>query len=194
MGWSCKKKPDDVKLFVQEILTCNNETSSDVVVGIKKVGKNFYCAVERTIHATNEKFVTAFVVLTDKSSDKTDIYDFWYKVISEFSLPGETMCPLSILDLLTENCDENATYWRNQCREQAMKQAALVMPKANQYVVFAEPMTFSNGISEDTFHAVASGKRSLNFRSHKHGFLCRISKLKSRDFKVFDALPGNTER
>ena len=68
--------------------------------------------------------------------------------------------------------------------------AALVMPKANQYVVFAEPMTFSNGISEDTFQAVPSGNGASTSRSHKHGFLCRISKLKSRDFKVFDTPPA----
>ncbi|EKP0310081.1 DUF6927 domain-containing protein [Aeromonas sp. 23P] len=191
MGWVCKEKPADVKSFIQELLTCSSEASSDIVVGLKKVGKNYYCAVERTIQATKAKSVIAFVVLTDKSSDKNDIYDFWYKIVSEFSLPDEIDCPLSILNMLTENEDENSLYWRKQCREKAMKMAGVVMPKANQFVVFAQPLTFSNGVSEEVFQAVPSGKSALNFRSHKHGFLCKISKLKGRDFKVFDTIPSS---
>ena len=184
MGWIAIKKPLDVKTYFEGLLTCESESSSDVVVGIKAVGGEYYCAVERTNKTTKEKSVVAFVVKTDKSTDKYDIYDFWYEVISEFSLPDEAKCPVSILNMLTPNEDENSLYWRKECRKYATK----VMPKPDQYVVFAEPMRFNNGVSESIFIAERHGKSGISFRSHNHGFSCKISKLKSREFKVFNNL------
>jgi hypothetical protein len=69
------------------------------------------------------------------------------KPVSEDMGPAEDRCPAHILDLLTAPSNDWARKWRERCR------ARLAQPKPcrGQKVVFAEPITFTNGESHSKF-------------------------------------------
>lgn len=185
MSWSTTKKPENVKAFlIGKINGVYGNITSKVLEAKLVDKKTLYLAVEKTNADTQETTVGAIVIITDTSTDKTDIYDFFYKIMSENECPAETRCPASILDKLTPTDNENATYWRAACRKHVYKP----LPKPEQYLVFDEAISFSNGMKESRFLTKRHGRNGLMFQSLTHDFLCKISKLKDQNYRIYNSL------
>ena len=63
------------------------------------------------------------------------------KPVSEDMGPAEDRAPARILDLLTEPSNDHARQWRERCRARL----AQPRPRKGQTVVFAKPLSFTNG-------------------------------------------------
>ena len=63
------------------------------------------------------------------------------KPVSEDMGPVEDRAPARILDLLTEPSNDHARQWRERCRAHL----ARPRPRPGQTVVFAKPLSFTNG-------------------------------------------------
>ncbi len=66
-----------------------------------------------------ERHVWGAIFLT--STNAKDYYNFSYKDMDESEGPGESECPVSILNLLTPTNSEWANEWRKRCRENAKR-------------------------------------------------------------------------
>lgn len=118
MGWTTLHKPSymSVKDFFRNEFFHDNEVSSGKIIDDAIVSFNtYYAAYEHINKDTNERNVTALVVLIDYRGDNQ--YNFGYKDMSEDCGPFYTKCPERILDKLTESVNEYANSWRVACRE-----------------------------------------------------------------------------
>ena len=91
-------------------------------------------------------------------------------------------CPASILDLLGPPGNEYAANWREAC----LARLALTTrrkPGPGDMLVFAEPLTFSDGQSERCFRVVQPGRRMV-LRRVGDGICVTISKLMSRTWTI----------
>lgn len=129
------------------------------------VGSTVYGAVK-----TPDGDVTAVVFLTNWH--RNDYFNFGYKDMSESMGPYSYDAPARILALLTETTDPYAIAWRAKVRENLARVAAAKAVKPGTTVRFATPISFSNGVTGDTF--TFTGKNGL-FRSPGGG-LYRIGR------------------
>jgi hypothetical protein len=149
----------------------------------------YYAAVEHVRHATNEREVWAAVCLVKYNPRDREGCIFGYKDMSESMGPCEAECPESILDLLTPTDSHYAREWRARCRENAAARRALLTrpsPRPGQFIVFDQPMLFSDGRRLDRFEVVGHPKtrRTLLFRAPDSGALYRIANIKKRAFLI----------
>lgn len=115
MGWSFMRKPTDVKQYLSDLMTWENEHGACRPVEVKIVRLNtLYAAVERLDKRTGEREVGAVVILLKYTRD---YFNFGYKDMGEEMGPYEAHCPASILDKLTPTDSEYANEWRAKCRE-----------------------------------------------------------------------------
>lgn len=105
-----------------------------------------YLAVE-TIE-TGEIWAGVALVRRMRSAEVT------YKDMSETMGPNAVRCPVRILDRLTPTTSENAVEWRAACRARVAKLASRPAVGAGSRLRFAQPLTFSNGTTRDTFEMV----------------------------------------
>ena len=155
----------------------------------------YYAAVEHFRHATDEREVWAAVCLVKYNPRDSEGYIFGYKDMTESMGPCEAECPESILDLLTPTDNHYAREWRARCRENAAARRALLSrpsPRPGQFIVFEQPMLFSDGCRLDRFEVVGhpNRRRSLLFRAPDSGALYRISNIKKRAFRLIDPSHG----
>jgi hypothetical protein len=81
-----------------------------------------------------------------------------YKEMSEEMGPNAVRCPVRILDRLTPTTSESATTWRASCRARIAERASRPTVGDGTRVRFAQPLTFSNGATRDTFEMVKGSR------------------------------------
>ena len=155
----------------------------------------YYAAVEHFRHATDEREVWAAVCLVKYNPRDSEGYIFGYKDMTESMGPCEAECPESILELLTPADNHYAQEWRARCRENAAARRALLSmpsPRPGQFIVFNQPMLFSDGCRLDRFEVIGHPKRrsTLCFRAPDSGALYRITNIKKRAFRLIDPPRG----
>jgi len=112
----------DRKAELDERMAGENEYGKWEVLKSSMRGSVYYAAIRRTMPDGNSH-VFGCVCLT--SVDNSDYCNFSYKDMSEDMGPGESKCPVSILDLLSPTENEYALAWRKRCRENAKNGNAL---------------------------------------------------------------------
>lgn len=122
MGWTSyhatfyKNGEVDRKAECDAVMSGSNEHGTWEVLKSSMRGSVYYAAVKRTM-PDGSTHVFGCVCLT--SVDNKDWYNFAYKDMSEDMGPGESKCPVSILDMLSPTDNEFALAWRQRCRENA---------------------------------------------------------------------------
>ena len=128
MGWTSyhatfyKNGEVDRKTECDNLMSGSNERGTWEVLKSSMRGSVYYAAVKRTMPDGNSH-VFGCVCLT--SVDNSDYYNFAYKDMSEDMGPGESKCPVSILNLLSPTDSEYALAWRQRCRENAQNKNEL---------------------------------------------------------------------
>mgnify|MGYP003340287410 CR=1 FL=1 len=102
--------------------------------------------------------------------------------LTETAGPYYFDCPASILDLLGPPLNDHAAEWRARCR-QRLALTSRRKPKSGDTLVLPEPLTFSDGISEQTFRVGSWGTRTVLLRAGD-GAGVRISRLMSRAWTI----------
>jgi hypothetical protein len=124
---------------------------------------------------------TVFALVCLLSWAPNDYYSFGYKDIEESMGPNEIGCPDRILDLLTPTDSEYANGWREACRKRNAVLVAKPKVKKGDCVKFTAPITFTSGVSLDTFTFEARN----NFRYGYQRFT--ISGWRERDYDIVTA-------
>ena len=154
--------------------------------GVLKNCREYYLPIYDTI----EKRYFMFVALVDLS--KRNGYDIGFKDMDESMGPGYYSCPERLLAIVEQTPPENewAAEWRMKTRMQIERKKRLKSLQSGSNIVFATPIEFSNGVTEDTFvlhYSMSSkGRKTLKLYSAHHGFCARISQWKERDFKIVE--------
>jgi hypothetical protein len=136
------------------------------VIDTVRYGTVIYAAVR----ARKEQEVFGLVLLAERRGGI-----LYTKPISEDMGPAEDRCPARILDLLTAPSNDYAREWRERCRARL----ATPRPRKGQTIMFATPLTFTNGEEHGTF-TYQGGSR---FRA-ENGCECRIRGWQEHDFTV----------
>jgi hypothetical protein len=168
MGWTGThvEKGGATREF-ERMLNCENENGKWEMLRGAWHGRNeFYAAVRRTIKATGESYVFAFVAMVRWSRDW---YNFTYKDMDESCGPCIHNCPKTILDLLSpleehykpEDRKEDGGYgwsktWREACRENAKPRPKI---KDGSIIRLTVEASFTNGHKGKVFLAKWSGRR-----------------------------------
>ncbi len=149
--------------------------------------QTYYAALE-IVRAGGEREVTALVCLVRYNPRDRDGYIFGYKDRDESMGPCESECPPAILDLLMPTERPYAVAWRERCRTAAARRASKPKLRSGQTIVFAEPITFSDGATFDRMVVVLDPHRprQVRFRPAEGPGLYRISHLDTRDYRVED--------
>ena len=116
MGWTYMEKPMNIKKWLEDSLTWENETYSHKCLKSYIKLKEGYAAVESINKITGDREVWAIVYLFNYTRSK-DGFNFGYKDMDESMGPYYYNCPASILDLLTEAKSNSAIEWRKKSRE-----------------------------------------------------------------------------
>jgi hypothetical protein len=103
------------------------------------------------------------------------------KPISEDMGPVEDRCPARILNLLTEPSNDHARQWRERCRAHL----ARPRPRPGQTVVFAKPLSFTNGEVHDTL--IFQGRSRFH---SANGQLYRVLSWIELEYEVITRDPG----
>lgn len=160
-----------------------------MVLASSMVGSTYYAACER-IESSGARAVLAVVCLTRQSTGARDGCTFGYKDMTETMGPCESDCPAAILDELTETDSTCATDWRARCRANLARrklERAKPNPKPGQTIVFDEPIRFNDGEHRTRFMVIANPKgKSPLFRDPVTGTVCRVSKLKTRSYRLIN--------
>ena len=159
------------------------------VLASSMVGNTYYAACER-LEASSQRQVFAVVCPTKTSTGARDGCTFGYKDMTEHMGPYESECPASILDELTETDSEHALAWRARCRANITQRKLLnakPTPKPGQFIVFDEPMRFSDGRDRTRFEVVPNpkGKTPL-FRDPETRSICRIPAFRKRTYRLIN--------
>jgi hypothetical protein len=175
--------------YLDNQFTYERDTHRLTVLASAMVGSTYYAACER-IEANADRLVFAVICLTRTSTGARDGCTFGYKDMDETVGPYESDCPAAILDELTETQYEYALAWRERCRANLTLrklERAKPTPKPGQTIVFDEPLRFNDGHERDRFTVIANpkGKTPL-FRDPVTGAVCRISKLKTRAYRLIN--------
>ncbi len=118
MGWTTTDKPSyvPVKEFFRNKFSHDNDVTCVKIIEDAIVEFNtYYAAYEYTNKHTNQRVVSALIVLIDYHGD--DRYNFGYKDMTEDCGPYQAKCPERILNMLTETNNEYALSWREACRK-----------------------------------------------------------------------------
>lgn len=124
----------------------------------------------------------AIICLVRWNPRARDGYVLAYKDLTETAGPYYFDCPASILDLLGPPINDHAAEWRAKCR-QRLALTSRRKPRPGDTLVLPEPLTFSDGISEQTFRVSSSGKRTVLLRAGD-GAAVRISHLMTRAWAI----------
>ncbi len=119
------------------------------IVACATVKSVFYAAVQNhDDHPSEPGRTWALVVLVRR---QRGAHNFGYKDMDEDMGPGDCEAPAAVLDALSPTTKEWALQWREECRRNLARKAALPKVKRGDVVVFAEPLTFSDGSEETRF-------------------------------------------
>jgi hypothetical protein len=189
MGWTFMQKPyQGTRVYMDSLATFEDTEKTSRVLRSSIVNRTeYYAAVEVTPKDGKPVYVYCLVAMLKHVPKDRDGYTFGYKDMSDSMGPYLYNCPKAILDLLTlEGANEYALQWRDKCRER------LKLRETNKHILstdgalfrLAEPITFSDGVTRETFRV----QRSLNGRRiyticNFTGLRCTISHL--RDRKLF---------
>jgi hypothetical protein len=184
MGWTFTNKGSQTtrEFFEKEFNYDKPDGRSGKILAFSATWTVAYMAYEVKVPAIDglpaKTDVIGIVCLLRHVPRAADGYTFGYKDMSEEMGPNESRCPKSILDLLTPTTYEYALAWRQRCRERIEKKAKAPKIKSNDWVQFAQGITFRNGVTTDCFQWV----RGSLFRMKDSGF-CRISNWREREFQ-----------
>lgn len=134
-----------------------------------------YYAACQPYGAEGEGAVFAIICLVRWTPKARDGFVFAYKDMSESAGPCYYDCPASILDLLGPPANDYAAQWRARCRDQ-LALTSRRKPVPGDTLVFDEPVTFSDGGSEQRFRVAAWGNKIVLLRAGD-GAAVRISRL-----------------
>jgi hypothetical protein len=178
MGWTGTHRPyrQPLEAFFAEELGFDKVDSVHEFAGFSTVKRSTCYAAVRN-RASGEVF--AIVILVKYTLN--DHYNITYKVMEEDSHPYQYECPTRILDMLTPTQSQNAEGWRFRCR--ARKEAKKTV-RYGDVLKFTDPLSFRGGMTDDTFTVERYGRQGKAYRSHKHGFLCRIGNIGTRSFDI----------
>lgn len=171
----------------RNVLTWQNERSTNRVLHIVKVGSTCYAACEQTCGGKTE--VWAAIVLTSYMPGDKDGHTLGWKEMSEESGPYQCDAPLKLLDMLSETTNANALEWRAACRENHARRASgrkaqTAMLRAGAWVRSQHPIKFSNGKSADLFEVLKGRNgRGWLFRT-MDGTIYKISPLSRKGMTV----------
>ena len=108
--------------------------------------------------------ISAVICLTKWNPRAADNMVFGYKDMDENSGPYNYGCPARILDLLTPTNHPHATEWRSKCRA-AITLTSRPKPAPGDRIRLGEPVTFSDGITEQIFHIATQRGKQIICRS-----------------------------
>ena len=137
MGWSIYAKPQNVKAHLDGEMNSNIKVLASALKGF-----TYYEALQLP-----DATVTATVALVRYYRDGT----IGVKWMDEDMGPNESDCPEKILDLLTPTTREYATAWRERCRLNLGRRAAVKVLQCGDIVALTRPMHFNNGGDYQTF-------------------------------------------
>ncbi len=109
-----------------------------------------------------------------------DGFNFGYKDMDESMGPFLYNCPERILNLLTPTEYESARDWREKCRQRLAARRGKPKLENGDIVVFAGPISFTNGRTHSTFTVTARGRKVL-FRGDD-GVAYRITGWRDRQW------------
>ena len=136
-------------------------------------GLTFYGAVRN--NETGE--VWALIVLQQRLRGH---YNYGRKEMDETAGPFYYDCPDRILDLLTPTTNAYALEWRAKCRAKNAAKATRPKVKAGDTIRLAEPLSFGDGYTGDTFTYVSGSV----FRATGQVNRYRIPRWRDRTFEV----------
>lgn len=184
MGWTSERKPENVKKYLEGLLTWEGEEATHRCIASSLRLTVGYFAVETIVRATGKRSVWAAVFLIRYSPKAKDGHTFYSKSITESCGPVESDCPDWILDLLTDTDSEYAIKWRERCRRRNEK----LPPKFGSTVAFSNPVTFCDGSTERVFTVLKHGRRKV--LRGQDGGLYRLParSWKDREWRVIASL------
>lgn len=141
-----------------------------------------YYAACQNYDATGAGDPFAIICLVRWNPRARDGYVFAYKDMTETAGPYYYDCPASILDLLGPPGNDHAAEWRAKCRQQ-LALTSRRKPRPGDILVLPEPLTFTDGISEQTFRVSSWGKRTALLRAGD-GAAVKISHLMTRAWTI----------
>lgn len=151
------------------------------------------CGERLTILDCVTKGTTFYAAVRDKDTDEvfglvvlqTRGRDGYYtrKAMSEDEGPCYYDCPDRILDRLTPTENAYAVGWRDKCRAKNAARAARPTVKAGDRVRFADPLTFTNGMTFDTFTFVKGSTFEVTERAG-YPYRVRITRWRDRRYEV----------
>ncbi len=122
------------------------------------VERVYYAAISSTAAPDT---ISAVICLTKWNPRAADNMIFGYKDMDENSGPYNYGCPARILDLLTPTNYPHAIEWRAKCREQ-IALTSRPKPTPGDRIRLAQPVKFSDGVTEQLFHiSTQSGKQII---------------------------------
>lgn len=127
MGWTCMRKPNDVRQYLINLLTWETDegVSRPLDLAIVQL-TTAYAAIETTLKSSGKKYVWAVVVLIEYRP-QDDPYGFCVKELGEDVGPFVNECPERVLQLLTDTPHDNdsSRRWREQCWRNVNERKAL---------------------------------------------------------------------
>lgn len=187
-GMGEHKRP---KAYLDAQFTFAPDPAKDRLAGLRvlrsaMVGQVYYAAVQN-YEANGPKAVFAVVCLTRWNPKARDGHVFGYKDMDESCGPYEIRCPVRILDLLTEPVNDHAREWRAKCRAR-LRLTGRKLPKTGDRIVFAEPISFTDGYEGREFEVVRR-QRAILLQRPDTGILCQVARLMERRWSI---VPGPT--
>lgn len=141
-----------------------------------------YYAACQSYGAEGEGAPFAMICLVRWNPRAKDGFVVGYKDMAETAGPYYFDCPASILDLLGPPINDHAAQWRAKCR-QRLALTSRRKPMPGDTLLLPEPLTFSDGIREQTFRVVPWGTKTMLLRAGD-GAGVRISHLMSRAWTI----------
>lgn len=143
MGWTFTHR--DRGMTTQEFFERefpNTLVKDGEIVACNATKDAFYAAVRDR----EDGIVWAFVALTERVP--AAFHNYGYKEMDETSGPGVHGASRKVLDALTPTTNEYALAWR----ERVAATLDRPRPKPGDTIRLAQPVTFTSGLTEDTFH------------------------------------------
>ena len=137
MGWTYSSIYGfgSMKQFVQQYTYETDNVKSTVLDYAVCKRTTLYVAVERIIKETNERVVTAAIVLFNFNKK-----EYGYKDMDETMGPYNYDCPIRIINLLTPTTNEFALEWRKGCLEYHNKLKGCIMKEGQVFIKKGTPV------------------------------------------------------
>lgn len=173
MGWTYSTQWPTRKAVIDHLLEPWMDGTRAIAHAAKRFARTLYVVWEKP---DGTRFIGVYLVNADKQGGPTG----GYKDMSESMGPTESECPVEFFDLV-EDPGHDATAWRARCRANAEAHRTKLL--AGTTVRFAAPLSFGDGVREDTFIVQRKG-RSTRFHRTQDGVWCQITRWQRREYVI----------